>query len=368
MKIKQTLQIVVIFATLFSLSCDPFNAVIENDSPEETAVKYEAQTIKPASPDGDTLKVITWNIKFGGGRIDMFFDCHGDRVLMTKDEVISNMNGVIDNINHMNPDILFIQEADIDSKRSAYVDQVQMILDNTDLNYAVYGSQWKADFIPSDGLGRMNSGSAILSKYPLTDAERIPLSLIESDPGYVQYFYLRRNLLKAKINVSGKDIYVLNTHTSAYSTDGTKLKQLYEIKEELDKLTAQGGTFILGGDFNTIPPHSVKYNDFDDEVCPPESDYAPEPEGFRDQLDDMNIFIENFMPAISQARYDADNSKYFSFTSDKNGFWNRKLDYIFTNGQFGQNSGMVHQDESTGGVKTMPLSDHAPLSVKYIIK
>jgi endonuclease/exonuclease/phosphatase family metal-dependent hydrolase len=64
--------------------------------------------------------------------------------------------------------------------------------------------------------------------------------------------------------------------------------------------------------------------------------------------------------------YDADNSLYYSFTSDKNGFWNRKLDYIFSNGNFVANSGMVHQDETTGGMKTMPLSDHAPITVLFV--
>ena len=362
-KIFQTLMVLVL---LLNLSCDPFNNVIENNSEEENAIYYTAKSIKSATPSGDTLKVVTWNIKFGGGRIDFFFDCHGDRVLMTKDEVITNMDGVIENIKAMNPDVIFLQEADINSKRAAFVDQIQMILDNTDLNYGVYGSQWKSDYVPSDGIGRMNSGNAILSKYELFDAKRIPLSLIEEQAGIVQYFYLRRNLLEAKMKVSGYEFYLLGTHTSAYATDGTKKKQLAEIKTETEKIAKAGKTFILGGDFNTIPPNSLKYNNYDDDVCSHESGFAGE--DFKESIDDMKIFTETYPQAITQAMYDADNSKYFSFTSDSQGFWNRKLDYIFTNGNFAAGSGMVHQDVSTGGVATMPLSDHAPVSVKFLIK
>jgi endonuclease/exonuclease/phosphatase family metal-dependent hydrolase len=45
------------------------------------------------------------------------------------------------------------------------------------------------------------------------------------------------------------------------------------------------------------------------------------------------------------------------------GFWNRKLDYLFTNGRFRVDSAVTHQDTASGGLATMPLSDHAPISV-----
>jgi len=363
---------ILLLAILFATSCDPFNTIIENKSNKDAVVFYKAENIKtPATTD--TLKVVSWNIKFGAGRIDFFFDCYGDRSIMTKEEVITNMNGVINKIKSLNPDVIYLQEADIQSKRSAFIDQVQMILDNTDLNYGVYASQWQADFVPSDGVGKVNSGNAILSKYELTDAERIPLALIEEDPGYVQYFYLRRNILKANIKVANKDFVVYNTHTSAYSNDGTKLKQLKTIKEELDKTNSEGKTFIIGGDFNTIPPNSVVFKLFDDGAeaggCDSTSSYFET--GFDGQLDDMKMFFDAYTPAISLAKYgttEASQEKYYSFTSNKDGFWNRKLDYIFTNKDFAGNSGKVHQRGNDDGIPTMPLSDHAPLSVKISLK
>ena len=351
------------------ISCDPFNTLIEKKSNEDAVIYYRAKTIKTPSNIPDTLKIVTWNIKFGGGRIDFFFDCYGDRVLMTKEEVISNMNGIVEKIKSLNPDIIYLQEADIQSKRSAFVDQVQMILDNTDLNYGVYASQWQADYVPSDGVGKVNSGNAILSKYELKNAERIPLQLISEDPGYVQYFYLRRNLLKTTVTVNNKDIVLYGTHTSAYSNDGTRLKQLNLIKEKIDETDTEGKTFILGGDFNTIPPKSVVYEHFDDAACDSTSDYYEH--GFSGQLDYMQMFYDKYTPAISQVRYGTTlytQKRFFSFTSDKDGFWNRKLDYIFTNGEFSGSSGHVHQNGNDDGIPTMPLSDHAPLSVKFSLK
>jgi len=362
---KNKLLKLMLFSSLIAMvSCDPFNTEIEKNSPEETVVKYTAGNIK-TPVDKDTLKVVSWNIKFGGGRIDFFFDCYGDKVLMSKDSVIYNMNGVVAEINHLDPDIIFLQEADINSKRSAYVDQVQWILDNTNLNYGVYASQWQADYVPSDGIGKVNSGNAILSKYPLDDAKRIALSLIGDQSAVVQYFYLRRNLLEASVTIKDKKIYLLGTHASAYATDDTKKKQLQEIKNETVNLVKNKSIFILGGDFNTIPPNSKKYENFDDDKCAEGSDFASL--GFKDELNDMQPFYDDYQAAISQEEYDAENSAFFSFTSDKNGFWNRKLDYLFTNGNFVKFSGLVHQDKAHGGAETMPLSDHAPLSVLYVL-
>jgi len=347
-------------------SCDPFNNIIEKDSDTDAAFYYTSDNITTPTESPDTITIATWNIKFGGGRIDFFFDCYGDKVLMTEDEVISNLKGVVNKITQINPDILYLQEVDIDSKRSAYVDQLQWILDHSDLNYAYYGSQWKSDYVPSDGIGRMNSGSAILSKYPLKDAKRIPLDLIDEQSGIVQYFYLRRNILRATVTINKKDVVAVTTHTSAYSVDDTRLKQLKQIKTEVDNINSTGQKFILGGDFNSIPPNSKVYEKFDDGACDDDPNFAAQ--SFKDELDFMSMFINNYEAAISQTNYDANNALYYSFTSDKNGFWNRKLDYLYTNGDFVDNSGLVHQDYASGGMATMPLSDHAPVTVKYILK
>ncbi len=359
---KTIISINLLFILLFLSSCDPFHTITEKS--DTTIVRYEAKDLKPIIQMDSILKIVTWNIKFGGGRIDFFFDCHGDRVLMTESEVKSNMDGIVANIKTMNPDVIFLQEADIDSKRSAYVDQIQYILDRTDLNYAVYAAQWEADYVPSDGIGQMNSGNAILSKYPLDNAERIALPLIGEQSGLVQYFYLRRNLLMAEITVDNKKINLLGTHTSAYSTDGTKKKQLDIILKKITDINAKGETFILGGDFNNLPLYTQNYCDFDDNACKGGDFEVQSCDVLAEELNNMEDYYV-FEPAITHARYQSNEDLYYSFTSDKDGFWNRKLDYIFTNGDFVDMSGMVRQSISSGGVETMPLSDHAPVSVLY---
>ena len=362
---KYTILLFVISLSTLT-GCDPFHTKIEDQ--EIKVFTYEAVSKKGNLPTPSSLNIVTWNIKFGGARVDFFFDCYGDEVLMNETEVLANMAGLSEKIRQMDPDIIFLQEVDVDSKRSGYVDQVQYILDHSDLNYGVYAAQWLADFVPNHGIGQMNSGNAILSKYPLTNSERIALPLICEQSGIKKYFYLRRNILTANVTINANKIEVLCTHTSAYSNDGTKTQQIRIIKSKLSSIDAKGNDFIIGGDFNNIPPQTIKYCEFDDAVCPDDSDFKFSPcSVLVNDLPVMEIFDE-YDAAITQEMYLKNQSLYFSYTSNKDGFWNRKLDYIFTNGNFKSGDGMVHQDISTGGMITMPLSDHAPISSTYLLK
>jgi endonuclease/exonuclease/phosphatase family metal-dependent hydrolase len=305
---------------------------------------------------------MTWNLKFGGGRIDFFFDCHGNRVLMDSAEVFHNMEGIAKLINQLSPDILFVQEIDLDSRRSAYINQVQWLLDHTTLNHAVYAPQWRAGHIPSHGLGRMNSGNAILSRSPLKMARRIALPLIGDQNRIVRYFYLRRHLLHAQTTIHGETIQLLNTHLSAYAKDGTKKKQIDQIDGYLDSLTQKNRPFILAGDFNTLPPYTKQTSRFADSACT-EGDF--EADDYSHETHWLSAVYDHYFPAIPLEQYRKDNSPYFTHTTDKDGFWNRKLDYIFSNRPFVEDSGTTWQSITIGGFETMGLSDHCPVGVRW---
>ncbi len=338
--------------------CDPFHTDLSDEPPRY----YRARTPNGAPAPAGSLRVMNWNVKFGGARIDFFFDCFGDRVLMSEGEVRANLDALAEAIRHFDPDVLLLQEVDVRSKRSAYVDELQYLLDATDLDYGVYASSWKADFIPSDGLGAMDMGNAVLSRWPLSDARIIALPLRTDQGAAERYFYLRRNVLVVTTEVpGGPPLAIANVHTDAYGTDGTKLRHIERFEAELDALDAAGALFVAGGDLNTVPPGSPQLSGFPDTVCTDEDfiadDYAPDV-GILDSL------YAKYEPAIALARYQADPARFFSHTVDGRGFWNRTLDYLFTNGDFVGTTGTVNQDTSTGGIETMPLSDHAPVTVE----
>jgi endonuclease/exonuclease/phosphatase family metal-dependent hydrolase len=272
-------------------------------------------------------------------------------------------------INRVKPDILMLQECDVNSKRTSYTDELTYILDHTYFNYAAYASEWKSEYIPSDGLGRMDMGQVILSRWPISDAKRVNLATRGDQSGIVNYFYLHSCYISGTIKVPGfKEFSILNIHASAFATDDTKQKHYEEFKSELDRLDAAGVYFVAGGDFNTLPPGSDSTDFCDEDKCPGESfhqpgddpqhkagsDYTPE------KLWLLPIYY-TYTCAVPLEEYQQDQLSHFTHTTRPEHFWDRTLDYLFTNFQWVQGSDITHQD-------AFNLSDHAAVSARFMLK
>jgi len=250
-------RITVLFIIMCFFSCDPWVETFE-DSIDSEAKMFQAADINDSlTYDGGSVRVITWNIRVGLGRFPWIYDSCGDSVIRDKSSVEKTLLAIADKLNNIDADIVLLQEVDFLSKRSGYINQIQVLLDNTNLNYGCYASMYKTDFTPSDGLGMVDGGNAILSKYKLDEAERIQLALRTDQPSLDQYFYLRRNILKAKIpdlSQEGKDFYAVNIHATAFATDDTKQNHINKYIEVLDEIDNAGNIFVTGGDLNSVPP------------------------------------------------------------------------------------------------------------------
>jgi endonuclease/exonuclease/phosphatase family metal-dependent hydrolase len=337
------------------------------DEQENASYFEKAQKVDAPEPDS-TIRVMTWNIRFGIGRGPWFGDACGYKVIYSADEIMKNMKLIAQKINLVKPDILLIQEVDIKSTRSAYINELSWLLDNTYFNYAVYGSQWKAQFIPSDGLGRMDEGNAILSRWPLSEGIRIQLALRNDQGAAEKYFYERCCMVRAKVEIPGfESFYVVNIHASAFATDDTKHLHIIEFKDELDRISASGAMFVAGGDLNTLPPGSDSTDYCIEDMCPDESyhhtgdkpmhkdgsNYTPEKEWL------LPIYSE-FESVIPLDEYLQNQQIYFTHTTRPEHFWDRTLDYLFTNNRWRSGATVVHQDFTQE-------SDHTPVSGKLLI-
>jgi endonuclease/exonuclease/phosphatase family metal-dependent hydrolase len=356
---------------LFS-GCDP---LVTQFSGQEPAIKYTASTVTTAS-GADTLVVMTWNIRFGAARSKWYGDSCGDRVILPESEVIQNLEAIALKIAEVDPDVVLLQEADVESKRTAYIDEVQWLLDHTALNYGVFASMWQAQVVLADGLGRINTGNAILSKWPLRDAQRIQLPLRGDQDSLTRYFYLRRNILKARLDLppgagtNGGDtpVYIVDIHATAFATDDTKKKHIARFKEVLEEIQSEGGYFVAGGDLNAIPPTSDSTDYCIEDGCG-ESYHAPgddpqhrEGSYFTPEITWLQPIYDAFTPDIDLSTYTSNQQDYFTHSTSGDRFWDRKLDYLWTNCDWGWVPGSVttHQE-------AMNLSDHAPVSARWVI-
>jgi endonuclease/exonuclease/phosphatase family metal-dependent hydrolase len=346
------------------ISCEPL--VTRFDEVEE-AVMYSAKYKKTSSATTDTITVMTWNIRFAAGRKTPWFgDSCGDRVILSDKEVLTTLADIAAKIEELQPDILLLQEVDVQSKRSGYIDQVQWLLDHTYFNYGAYASIWQAQYIPSDGLGRMNMGNAILSRWEIEEAERIQLPQRGDQDALTKYFYLRRNILKTRIALPGLDsFHVVNTHLEAFCTDDTKKKQVALLEEELTSLAGSGAFIIFGGDFNLLPPGSDSTDFCDEDKCPGESFHSPDDnprhkEGsyFTPEITWLQNLYDTYQCSIPLQDYLGNQQHYFTHTPDPGAFWDRKIDYLFTNARWVPGSCITHQE-------IIDVSDHVPVSARW---
>ena len=365
--------------------CDPFVETFK-DEDDSIAQMFEAAEVNDSLVyDGGSVRVLTWNIRVGLGRFPWIYDSCGDSVIKEKSSIEETLLAIASKLNNIDPDIVLFQEVDFLSKRSGYMNQIQFLLDNTNLNYGCYASMYKTDFAPSDGLGMVDGGNAILSKYKLEESERISLDLRADQNSITQYFYLRRNILKTKIpdlSQNGKDFYAVNIHATAFATDKTKEKHIQKYIEVLDEIHAAGHVFVTGGDLNSVPPGAnydfCLIDDCDtqidsmgvylNETYHVDEDGGPHLEGsyfnnFPGEPDLLKPIYdnENYQGAIDISNPE-DTTKFThgQSTSYERGFGivDRKLDYLFTN-------------ESWTGARThqgaWDLSDHIAVSAYFVL-
>ncbi|NQT27787.1 endonuclease/exonuclease/phosphatase family protein [candidate division KSB1 bacterium] len=348
--------IVWLVVSITWLRCEPW---VEQFEEIGDAVIYTAEQKSAPPSTVETITVMTWNIRFGAGRIPWFGDSCGDRVILTKDEVFTHLQGIANKINEIQPDVLIINEIDIESKRSAYIDQMQWLLDHTYFNYGAFASVWKVQFIPSDGLGRMNMGNAVLSRWPILEAIRIPLPQRGDQDELTKYFYLRRNILKVKIDLPNvPNFYAVNVHTSAFAKDDTKMKHIDIFKAELDELHEAGAYFVAGGDLNTLPPGATKTYFCLEDRCFGEDVNEMEGCDFTKEVTWLQDLYDTYQSAVPLDEYLTNEERYFTNTSHWDGFWQKKLDYLFTNYQWIAGSDSTHQEATD-------WSDHTPISVRW---
>ena len=357
--------ILLVVSFLAVSSCEPLATGFDDTS---VAAYYTAGSIVAVPDTFTSVRVMTWNIRFGAGRIAWFGDACGERVILTEDEIYGSLQAIAKKINQVKPDILLLQEVDLNSKRSAYINELQWLLDHTYFNYAVSGSQWKAQLIPSDGLGRLDEENVIFSRWKISDAQRIQLALRNDQDKLTRYFYERCCMVTGKIEIPHvNNLYAVNVHVSAFATDDTKQKQIIQLKDELDRISGDGGYFVAGGDLNTLPPGSDTTDYCIQDMCSWESFHAAgddpmhkEGSNYEPEKNWLDPLYASYQCALPTEIYKNHQYLHFSHTTRGGHFWDRTLDYLFTNYQWIENSVITHQDATKE-------SDHAPVSAMFML-
>ena len=278
-KILKALLILVIVLLVLVGGLLTFLTIVEYkpEDKETVTVKTVGGEAKSLAT-GDSIKLVTWNIGYGalGDNADFFMD--GGKMVYTGDEarVRANMDAMASEVKLQEPDILLLQEIDLDSSRSHHIDET-LYFDGMGFNNMAFANNFKVEFfpIPVPPYGHIDSGIATYSSYPTASATRVQLPCPFSWP--IRTFNLKRCLLITRIPVEGgKELVIVNLHLEAYDDGEGKAAQAQMLIDILNDEAAKGNYVIAGGDFNqTFSNIEDKFTVFPEQWQPAALDVSP---------------------------------------------------------------------------------------------
>ncbi len=204
------------------------------------------------------MKISTFNIGYGGlGKNQDFFMDGGTMVRPENEGVIrDNLKGINKNIKSMDSDFLLLQEVDVDSKRSYYINQSKEFQRSLDMNN-VFALNFKSAFVPfplKEMMGKTTAGLNTFSRAAIGTAERVSLPVPFKWP--VRTVNLKRCLLISRMKIQGsdKELVLVNLHLEAYDDGKGKIAQTKMLSKILKKEFKKGNYVIAGGDWNQTLP------------------------------------------------------------------------------------------------------------------
>lgn len=299
----------------------------------------------PVLEPGQTIKVLVWNVQFAGGRHLFFYD-GGDVVHVDRDTVDTTLHHIRDVVRELDPDIILWQEIDRGSDRTHRIDQHAWLLEQLDYPCHTSTPYHRVRYVPhppGQHMGRVDMHLSVFSRFRLSAATRHQLPRLK-EPLHRRLFNLRRALLDVRLPLSdGRELALLNTHLSAFSRgDGTLSEQIAMVARHATSLDEQGIPWLLGGDFNSLPPG------FDKRRLD-----AVSQEWYAESETPLDPLFRHFASSLPAEAYAADVSRWGTYAPLDHDGPDRTLDYVF-------HSGMTQADFE---VRTdrFEISDHAPL-------
>lgn len=206
---------------------------------------------------GEPLDVLSWNIGYAGlGEGSEFFMDGGEDVKSADEQtVLGYLGGIRDYIYSDMPDLIMLQEVDVDSARTYGIDEADTLASAN----SVHALNYSCPFVPFPipPMGRINSGLFTTTQYAIDSAERISLPCPFSWP--VSTANLKRCLLVSYMPIenSDKQLVLVNLHLEAYDDGEGKIAQTNRLRDFIAAEYEKGNYVIAGGDFNQVFPGSL---------------------------------------------------------------------------------------------------------------
>lgn len=279
----------------------------------------------------------SWNIHFGAG------STLDDARRFPKEHVEQNILRIGEVLRRERVDIVALQEVDRDSQRSGHLDQLEMLRHATGLTHASFATTWDAAWVPypvtappKQQYGRMWSGQAVLSRFPIVDQKRHGLAQPARNGRIFNRFYLHRCIQQVALDLGrGRTLSLLNVHLEAFDM-ANRRSQARAMARLMRRLGDHG---LALGDLNTVAPEAALRHAFEDE---PETDFRG----------------DDTLPTLRQTGWHEVGDHSLTFPAHKP---NRRLDHIFSSPDLRtEGGGLLAEGDD-------PSSDHCPLICEVVL-
>lgn len=256
----------------------------------------------------DNLVLASYNIGHGQGLKEEAWDWRD------KDTTERQLNLIVEAMIAMDADIYFLQEVDLDSNRTFHINQIEFIKARTKHAFHACALVWEKNYLPfpywppTHHLGYIRSANCILSRFPLSNHERIIFPKPKSNAFWYNLGYIDRALQRVDVKIGDQSIALINLHLEAWDKESRE----EQITKTIDFINNINLPIILGGDFNTVMPKALKKHGFTDDK---DANYEGE--------QTMEILLSK-IKGLKAAPIDENISATFPSINP-----NRRLDYIF---------------------------------------
>ncbi|NEZ59305.1 endonuclease/exonuclease/phosphatase family protein [Adonisia turfae] len=217
--------------------------------PRDKYTEILTYDVEAAAAKENTLSLVSYNIGYLSGLTNQ------EAVERPKSLFDGHLESAISTLRSLNPDIIAFQEIDIASKRSYNVNQLDALANALGLANAGLAINWNKNYVPfpywpiSAHFGKIVSGQAVLSRYPIVENNRIVLEKVASRPFFYNAVYLDRLAQVTQVDINGRALIVINVHLEAFDNP-TRFNQTHAVRQ-MAETYAKEYPVLLVGDFNS---------------------------------------------------------------------------------------------------------------------
>jgi endonuclease/exonuclease/phosphatase family metal-dependent hydrolase len=252
------LGIVLLFAFIVVLALIAFLILVWAGSKHLKDLSGVAAHNAPSlTPKKEAVALIIFN---AGYFMNNWVERNRSLDLMTK-----NMQSFSAVLNHELPDIVALQEVDIASRRTYFVNQLKWLAGNHNFSNSAFALAWNKQYVPYPGstisshYGAMASGLGLLANHKVISNIRVKLSKSEKLKGVgsskiaqwlAAELYTDRVLQISKLTISGRELVVMNVHLENSNAESRE-RQVRDMLSEYKKIDENMPVLVVG-DFNSM--------------------------------------------------------------------------------------------------------------------